>query len=154
MYKTRRARRMRYWASVTHKSSIIDTLLIQNMVVETECDDFISWLLSRAPISILAKKRRICSVYPARIQKGHVVTPRDCSQSNVSATFRVYVAVCRMHKGSPFKYAGMKFNPQHPFPARLCLVATIDAASGSMQRAAILRACFFFLNLCESFLVR
>jgi len=146
MYKMRRAC-MHYWANVMHKSSMIDTLLpIQNMVVETECDDFISWLPSRAPTSIVVKKRRICSIYTPRGYKRDV-SPRDCSQSNVSATFRVYVAVCRMHKGSPFKYAGMKFNPQHPFPARLCLVSTIDTTSGC-DRCEEQRSCacmvFFF----------
>jgi len=156
MYKMHRIfRYMHYWASVMHKSSTIDTLLpIENMAAETGCgSDFISWLSS--PYLDLGKKKEavLRHIHPTRVQKGRVVTPRDCSQSNVSVTFRFHVAVYLVHKGSPFKYAGMKFNPQHPFPAQLCLVVTIDATSGLMQRAAILQICvyIFFFNL--SFLV-
>lgn len=143
-------RYMHYWASVTHKSSTIDALLsIENMAAKTGCA-VISSHDCRAPISILAQKEAVLRrIHPARVQKGRVVTPRDRSQSNVSATFRFHVAVYLVHKGSPFKYAGMKFNPQHPFPAQLCLVATIGETSGSMQRAAILRVCvyIYFFNL-------
>lgn len=122
-----------------------------------DLDDFISWSC-RAPISILAKKEAVLRrIHPVRVQKGRAVTPRDRSQSNVSATFRFRVAVCRVHKGSPFKYVGMKFNPQHPFPAQLCLVATIGATSGSGSKEQ--RSCelsvyvFLSLNLCKSLLV-
>lgn len=97
------------------------------------------------------KKRGGPAAYTPRegAQKGRAVTPRDRSQSNVSVTFRFHVAVCRVHKGSPFKYAGMKFNPQHPFPAPLCLAATIGASrnirdiDGKEQRSlASLLVCF------------
>lgn len=109
-----------------------------------------------SPYLDLGKKEAVLRrIHPVRVQKGRAVTPLDRSQSNVSVTFRFRVAVCLVHKGSPFKYAGMKFNPQHPFPAPLCLVVTIAQHPGAAGKSNDLAspACMFFLslNLCKSF---
>jgi len=62
-----------------------------------DCDDFIS---VAEPLSRSWQKEAVLRrVHPTRVRKGRAVTPRDRSQSNVSATFRFHVAVCRMHKG-------------------------------------------------------